>query len=47
MSATQVGAGASTGIYPAAPRGITDTHKEQFGADLLDFLNAHERKGER
>ncbi|MEU1513309.1 alpha/beta hydrolase [Streptomyces sp. NPDC005811] len=26
-------------IYPGAPHGITDTHKEQLGADLLDFLN--------
>ena len=23
-----------------APHGITDTHKEQPGADLLEFLNA-------
>ncbi len=32
--------GAQLTVYPGAPRGITHTHKEQLGADLLDFLNA-------
>ncbi|MFJ9173320.1 alpha/beta fold hydrolase [Streptomyces sp. NPDC102360] len=27
-------------VYPGAPHGITDTHKEQLCADLLDFLNS-------
>ncbi|MFD7293661.1 alpha/beta fold hydrolase [Streptomyces sp. NPDC059897] len=27
-------------VYPGAPHGITDTHKEQLNADLLDFLNS-------
>ncbi|OPG03653.1 alpha/beta hydrolase [Streptomyces sp. GKU 895] len=27
-------------VYPGAPHGITDTHKEQLGADLLEFLNS-------
>ncbi len=26
-------------VYPGAPHGITDTHKEQLGDDLLDFLS--------
>jgi len=26
-------------IYPAAPHGLADTHKEQLNADLLAFLN--------
>jgi len=26
-------------VYPGAPHGITDTHKEQLGRDLLDFLS--------
>jgi non-heme chloroperoxidase len=25
-------------VYPGAPHGITDTHKEQLASDLLDFL---------
>ncbi|WP_336921931.1 alpha/beta fold hydrolase [Aquipuribacter sp. SD81] len=25
-------------VYPGAPHGITDTHKDQLGADLLAFL---------
>lgn len=25
-------------VYPGAPHGVTDTHKEQLGADLLAFL---------
>lgn len=27
-------------IYPGAPHGITDTHKEQLGADMLAFLRS-------
>ncbi|WP_369032749.1 alpha/beta fold hydrolase [Streptomyces adonidis] len=27
-------------VYPGAPHGITDTHKDQLSADLLDFLNS-------
>jgi len=27
-------------VYPGAPHGITDTHKEQLSADLLDFLSS-------
>ncbi|MFD9107855.1 alpha/beta fold hydrolase [Streptomyces bottropensis] len=27
-------------VYPGAPHGITDTHREQLGVDLLDFLNS-------
>lgn len=30
-------------VYPDAPHGITDTHKEQLGNDLLDFLKEYER----
>ncbi|WP_426514812.1 alpha/beta fold hydrolase [Dactylosporangium sp. McL0621] len=29
-------------VYPGAPHGITDTHKEQLGQDLLAFLKEHE-----
>jgi non-heme chloroperoxidase len=25
-------------IYPGAPHGLTDTHKDQLNADLLSFL---------
>jgi non-heme chloroperoxidase len=27
-------------VYPGAPHGLTDTHKEQLNADLLEFLSA-------
>lgn len=27
-------------VYPGAPHGLTDTHKEQLGADLLAFVKA-------
>ena len=30
--------GARLKVYPGAPHGITDTHKEQLNADLLEFL---------
>lgn len=30
--------GAMLKVYPGAPHGITDTHKEQLSADLLEFL---------
>jgi non-heme chloroperoxidase len=32
--------GAELNVYPGAPHGITDTHKEQLGADLLAFINS-------
>src|SRR5512141_491370 len=31
-------------IYPGAPHGLTDTHKEQLNADLLSFLNAENQE---
>ena len=31
--------GAELKVYPGAPHGITDTHKEQLGVDLLAFIN--------
>ena len=33
--------GAELIVYPGAPHGITDTHKEQLGNDLLTFLNGY------
>jgi non-heme chloroperoxidase len=27
-------------VYPGAPHGITDTHKQQLAQDLLDFLKS-------
>jgi non-heme chloroperoxidase len=32
--------GATLKVYPGAPHGITDTHKEQLGTDLLEFINS-------
>ena len=31
--------GANLKVYCGAPHGITDTHKEELGSDLLEFLN--------
>src|SRR4051812_21771710 len=31
-------------VYPGAPHGVTDTHKEQLGNDLLAFLKSSNRK---
>jgi len=33
--------GAVLKVYPGAPHGITDTHKEQLGADLLRFVKEY------
>jgi non-heme chloroperoxidase len=27
-------------VYPGAPHGISTTHKDQFNADLLEFLES-------
>jgi non-heme chloroperoxidase len=27
-------------VYPGAPHGLTDTHKDKVNADLLSFLKA-------
>ena len=32
--------GSTLKIYPGAPHGLTDTHKDQLNADLLAFLKA-------
>ena len=32
--------GATLKVYPGAPHGITDTHKEQLNADLLEFVES-------
>ena len=32
--------GAQLKVYPGAPHGITDTHKEQLNTDLLEFLKS-------
>jgi non-heme chloroperoxidase len=32
--------GATLRVYPGAPHGITDTHREQLGTDLLAFLDS-------
>jgi non-heme chloroperoxidase len=32
--------GARLLVYEGAPHGITDTHKERLGADLLDFVKS-------
>ncbi|GAA1313960.1 alpha/beta hydrolase [Saccharothrix xinjiangensis] len=34
--------GAKLTVYPGAPHGITDTHKERLGDDLLAFLDSYE-----
>ena len=34
--------GATLTVYPGAPHGITDTHKEQLGDDLLAFLRSYD-----
>ncbi len=35
--------GAVLKVYPGAPHGITDTHKEELSADLLTFLRTRQR----
>ncbi|BBK44818.1 chloroperoxidase [Allostella vacuolata] len=39
-SSAKLIAGATLKVYPGAPHGITDTHKEQLNADLLAFLKS-------
>ena len=34
-------------VYPGAPHGLTETHKEQLNADLLSFLKAGKLVGAR
>jgi non-heme chloroperoxidase len=40
LKSAQLVANATLKIYPGAPHGITDTHKDQLNADLLAFLQA-------
>ncbi|MDI5942715.1 alpha/beta hydrolase, partial [Micromonospora sp. DH15] len=42
MASAALIANASLLVYPGAPHGITDTHKEQLGDDLLAFLKEYD-----
>jgi len=36
--------GSTLKVYPGAPHGITDTHKEQLSADLLAFVKSYPKE---
>ncbi len=40
LAASKLIRNATLKIYPGAPHGLADTHKDQLNADLLAFLNA-------
>lgn len=40
MRSSEIVEGSTLKIYPGASHGLTATHKEQFNADLLAFLNS-------
>ena len=40
LAAAKLVKNATLKIYPGAPHGLTDTHKNILNADLLSFLNA-------
>ena len=40
LSSAKLVKDATLKVYPKAPHGITDTHKEQLGADMLAFLRS-------
>ena len=40
LSSAKIVRNATLKVYPGAPHGLTDTHKEQLNADLLAFVRA-------
>jgi non-heme chloroperoxidase len=40
LAASKLVKNATLKVYPGAPHGLTETHKEQLNADLLAFLKA-------
>jgi non-heme chloroperoxidase len=40
LASSQIVKGAVLKVYPGAPHGITDTHKDQLNADLLEFARS-------
>ena len=40
MMSSKLVKGATLKVYPGAPHGITDTHKDQLNADLLAFARS-------
>src|SRR3712207_9453277 len=40
LASSKIVKDATLKVYPGAPHGITDTHKDQLNADLLSFLRA-------
>ena len=40
IAASKIVKDATLKIYPGAPHGLADTHKEQLNTDLLTFLHS-------
>jgi non-heme chloroperoxidase len=40
LASAKLVSGATLKVYPGAPHGLTDTHKEQLNADLLTFVRS-------
>ena len=40
LTAVKLVKGAMLKVYPGAPHGLTATHRDQFNADLLDFIKS-------
>jgi non-heme chloroperoxidase len=40
LTAVKIVKGATLKVYPGAPHGLTATHRDQFNADLLDFIKS-------
>jgi len=38
IAAAELVKGSTLKVYPGAPHGLTDTHKDQLNTDLLAFL---------
>jgi len=44
VASTKLVKNATLKVYPGAPHGITDTHKDQLNADLLAFCQTPAQK---
>lgn len=40
LASSKLVKGATLKVYPGAPHGITDTHKDQLNSDLLEFIKS-------
>jgi non-heme chloroperoxidase len=46
LASAKIVKNATLKVYPGAPHGLTDTHKDQLNADLLAFVSQQHKRSQ-